>query len=232
MAIFQNATVDPEKIIGMKPEELKARLDSAVTKDDLKAVGDQVSQFSSGLEAIRASLEALRTPAPVVEPDPTDPTTAVLTDPKGFVKNETKGLQDAQINTQVQLQEMRARQNPKLKGAFEKYGDELMAAAAKMPAATRSQDGFWEWHCRTFVGDKVLSGKLDRDSYPSLIGSSTISPNSDGKETDPNAGFDPQVAQWLRDRHPDVPLVRYSKIDQIMRKNGDPISIANYKANA
>jgi hypothetical protein len=229
MALFQNGPVDAEKIIGMKPEELKAKLDSAVTKDDLKAVGEQVAQFNSGLAELKASLAALTTPkeTPLIEDDPTDPTTKVLTDPEKFVRDQTKGLQDGQIQTRAELQEMRARQNPRLRAVFDKYGDEMVASAAKMPLATRAQDGFWEWHARTFVGDKMISGKIDRESYPSLIGSSTISPSSDGKETDPNAGFDPQVAEWLKGRN--VPLTKAARIQQIMGRDGDPITIQNYK---
>jgi hypothetical protein len=229
MAVFGNNTVDPEKIIGMKPEELKSKLDSAVTKDDLKAVTEQVTQFNTGLTELRESLKALTTPRdpdPVVE-DPTDPTTAVLTDPKGFIRNETRGLQEQQIQTQAQLQEMRARQNPKLAGVFSKYGDEMVAMAEKMPLAQRAQPGFWEWHARTFVGDKMITGKIDQGSYPSLIGSSTVSPNTDGSTADPNKGFDPQVAEWFKNRH--VPLDKASKIQQIMGRDGDPISLANYK---
>src|SRR5215471_9610804 len=229
MALF-NGQVDPEKLIGMKPEDLKAKLDSAVTKDDLKAVSDQVTAFTGSLDEIKQSLKALTTPPPkeeVIE-DPTDPTTAVLTDPKGFVRNETKGLQDAQIETRAQLQEMRARQNPRLAGVFRQYGDELVATAAKIPLATRAQDGFWEWHARTFVGDKVVSGKIDSGTYPSLIGSSTIGVEQNGDTRDPNHGFDPEVAKWLKDRN--IPLDKAGRIDTIMRKNGDPITMANYKA--
>lgn len=229
MAIFQNPALDPEKIIGMKPEELKAKLDSAVTKDDLKAVGDQVTAFNTGLAELKESLKALTAPKadPIVE-DPTDPTTAVLLDPKKFIKDETKGLQDQQIQTQAQLQEMRARQNPKLAGVFAKYGDQMVAMAEKMPLAQRAQPGFWEWHARTFVGDQVISGKLDRDAYPSLIGSSTVGVHSDGDKGDPNMGFDAPVAEWLKGRN--IPLAKAAKIQQIMGKNGDPIDISNYKA--
>ena len=113
MANIFGQTVDAEKIIGMKPEELKAKLDSAVTKDDLKLVGDQVASFTSGLNELKESLKALTTPPPVdVVEDPTDPTTQVLLDPKKFVNDQTKGLQEQQLQTQAQLQEMRARQNP------------------------------------------------------------------------------------------------------------------------
>src|SRR5208282_3197326 len=227
MANIFGQTVDAEKIIGMKPEELKAKLDSAVTKDDLKLVGDQVASFTSGLNELKESLKALTTPPPVdVVEDPTDPTTQVLLDPKKFVNDQTKGLQEQQLQTQAQLQEMRARQNPALAGVFQKYGTEMVALAEKMSVAQRAQPGFWEWHARTFVGDKVVTGKLDRESYPSLIGSSTVSPNLDGKIDDPNKGFEAPVADWLRDRH--VPLEKAARIHEIMGKNGDPITLANY----
>jgi hypothetical protein len=228
MAIFQNATVDPEKIIGMKPEELKAKLDSAVTKEDMKAVSDQVGLFNSGLAELKASLAKLTEPKPEVVVDDTDPTTKLLLDPKGMIRDETKGLADAQIQTQAQLQEMRARQNPKLSGVFAKYGDEMVAMAEKMPLSQRAQPGFWEWHARTFIGDKVVTGKLDRESYPSLIGSSTIGVREDGDKGDPNMGFDAPVADWLKGRN--VPLAKAARIQEIMGKNGDPISISNYKA--
>lgn len=229
MPLFSNNTpVDAEKIIGMKPEELKAKLDSAVTKDDLKAVGDQVTAFNSGLAEIKASLAKLSAPpAEVVLEDQTDPTTQVLLDPKKFVSDQTRGLADAQIQTQAQLQEMRARQNPALSGVFQKYGTELVAMAEKMPLSQRAQPGFWEWHARTFVGDKMITGKVDRDAYPSLIGSSTVGIRSDGEQGDPNMGFDAPVADWLKGRG--IPIAKAARIQEIMGKNGDTLSVANYK---
>src|SRR5262249_9613022 len=158
----------------------------------LKAVGDQVAAFSSGLAELKESLKALTTPPPpdpVADPTADEITTSLLLDPKKFVSEETKGLQAAQIQTQAQLQEMRARQNPKFSGVFSKYGDELVAAAEKMPLAQRAQPGFWDWHTRTFIGDKMITGKIDQGSYPSLIGSSTIGVGEGGKESDPNKGF-------------------------------------------
>lgn len=223
-----NSKVDPKELIGMDPEELKSKLDSSATKEDINGIRDQVTQFNSGLSELKAQLATLTTPkpAPVVE-DPTDPTTGLLLDPKGFIGKETQGIKDAQIQTQAQLQEMRARQNPALDNAFKKYGTELVALAEKYPIQQRAQPGFWEWHTRTFLGDKMLTGKIDRDSYPSLIGSSTIGPGSEGKDTDPNMGFGSEVANWLRDRN--VPLTKAARISQIMEKNGDPISLSNYK---
>jgi hypothetical protein len=228
MAVFGNQ-VDPEKIIGMKPEELKAKLDSAVTKEDLTKATEQFGQITAGLAELKQQLSALTTPKaePIVE-DPTDPTTKLLLDPKGMIRDETKGLHDAQIQTQAQLQEMRARQNPALAGVFAKYGNEMVAMAEKMPLSQRAQPGFWEWHARTFVGDKVITGKIEKDSYPSLIGSSTIGVREDGDKGDPNMGFDAPVAEWLKGRN--IPLAKAARIQEIMGKNGDPIQIANYKA--
>jgi hypothetical protein len=226
MALFPG-NVDPEKIIGMKPEDLKAKLDASATKDDIKAIGEQVTAFNSGLSELKASLAALTTPKPepIVE-DPTDPTTKLLLDPKGMIRDETKGLMDQQQQTAAQLQEMRARQNPKLRGAFEKYGDDMVKMAERYPLSQRAQPGFWEWHAMTYVGNQVLTGKVDRESYPSLIGSSSISPNSDGTTKDPNEGFDPQVADWLRGRN--VPLARAARL-QMLKDNGEQLTLANYK---
>ncbi len=229
MAVFGNSTVDPEKIIGMKPEELKARLDSAVTKEDFKRVEDQGVAFATGLSEIKAALASLTAPKPepIIE-DTTDPTTQLLLDPKGTIRKETQGLRDDQVKTQAQLEEMRARQNPALAGVFAKYGAEMVAMAEKMPLAQRANPGFWEWHARTFVGDKMITGKIEKDSYPSLIGSSTIGVRSDGDQGDPNMGFDAPVAEWLKNRN--VPLAKAARIQQIMGKDGDPISVANYRA--
>lgn len=226
-----NSKVDPKELIGMDPEELKAKLDSSATKADLDQISQQVTKFNSGLDELKASLAQLTAPkpAPVVE-DPTDPTTGLLLDPKGFIKNETKGIQENQYQTQAQVQELMARKNPKLANAFNQYGTELVASAEKMYSAEqRSKAGFWEWHTRTFLGDKVIEGKINRDSYPSLIGSSTIGPGSERGEQDPNHGFDPQVAEWLKNRN--VPLPKAARIKEIMEKNGDTISLSNYKVN-
>lgn len=227
--MFEKAPT-PEQILGMKPEELKQRLDSSATKDDITGIKDQVAEFSAGLNSLKESLAKLTAPKPPVpEPDLTsdEKTARLLLDPSAAIRDETKDLREQQILTRAELAEMRARQNPKLAGAFRQYGDELVAAAQRMPLESRAQNGFWEWHVRTFVGDKAINGKIGADSFPSLIGSSTIGVNSEGKETDPNEGFTPDVADWLKGRN--VPLQKARRISQIMEKNGDPLSLQNYK---
>ena len=224
-----NSKVDPKDMIGMEPEELKQRLDSSASKSDLDGIKQQ---FSSGLEELKASLASLSAsipkPVPVVE-DPNDATTKLLLDPKGTIREETKTLRDAQIQTQAQLEEIKARQNPTLVKAFNQFGKEISEMANKVPLEQRAQPGFWEWMTSTIVGKKMLNGQIDRDSYPSLIGSSTVGSDPSAPEKDPNFGFDPEVASWLKNRN--IPLAKAARIDQIMRKNGDPISMANYKAD-
>lgn len=225
--------VDPEKVLGMSQEDFKKKLDSAVTKDDLTALKTEMAEASKGsLDEIKAALAALKPPPvdPATEIDPTDPTVAVLNDPTGFVRKQMQPLADGQVQTQAQLQEMRARQNPRFAKIFNEFGDELVGMAAKMPVGSRAQDNFWEWHIRTFLGDKFVKGELKQTSYPSLIGSSTVAPGS-SDPNDPAAGMDPQVAAWLKDRG--VPLDKAARITKLMGQDGEPITLENYKrANA
>lgn len=224
--MFEKDKIEPEKIIGMKPEELKARLDSSVTKDDLTAATKDIGEMKSGLEAIKEALAKLTAPkeTPVIEPG--DPTTEVLTDPAGFINKHTKPIVDANTETRAQVQEMRARQNPKFSNIFVQFGDELVANASKFPASNRAQDGFWEWNIRTFLGDKYIKGDLQNADYPSLIGTSTVAPNPDGSSNDPNKGFKPEMAQWLKDRN--VPLDKAAKIQSLM-SNGEQLTLTAVK---
>ena len=228
MAVFGQQKVEPKDILGMEQDEFKKKLDSAATKDDLTTLSQSVEGFKTGLDELKAALKALKPsePAPIIE-DPTDPTTRLLLDPQKEIREVTRPLAEDQMRTRAELQEMRARQNPKLAGAFSKYGDEIMQMAEKMPLSQRAQPGFWEWHVRTFIGDKALSGKIDRDSYPSLIGSSTVGASLEGRENDPNQGFEPVVADWLKGRN--IPLPQARKIQNIMGRDGDPITLQNYK---
>ena len=218
--------IEPEKIIGMKPEELKARLDSSVTKDDLTAATKDIGEMKTGLEAIKEALAKLTAPKDPPVADPGDPTTEVLTDPAGFINKHTKPIVDANMETRAQVMEMRARQNPKFSNIFVQYGDELITHASKFPAESRAKDGFWEFTVRTFLGDKYIKGDLQNSDYPSLIGTSTTALNTDGSSNDPNKGFKPEMAQWLKDRN--VPLDKAAKIQTLMN-NGEQLTLTAVK---
>lgn len=230
MAMFGNRDIDPEQLIGMKPEELKAKLEGSVSKTDLTAALEEQSKgFASGLAEMKAMIAGLTTRPPddAPPPDPTDPTTKVLLNPEQFVNDQTKGIREQQMRTNAALEEMRARQDPTLSGAFSKFGKELSDMANQFPVEQRAQASFWPGFVRTFVGNKVLSGKIDRDSYPSLIGSSSVGTDLPGEQGDPNRGFDPVVADWLKGRS--IPLLKAERIRNIMQRDGEPISLANYK---
>jgi hypothetical protein len=220
--------VDPEKILGMKPEDLKSRLDASASKDDLKAITEAQTALGGSLNEIKEALKALTTkpPDPVIEEDPTDPTTAVLTDPRGFIRKETQDIQNANLDTRAQLEEMRARQNPRLAGAFQKYGDELIATAAKMNLAQRANPAFWEWHVRTILGDKVIKGEFKGD-YPSMVGASSFSPG-EPDASDPNKGLDPDMAAYYKKRG--IPLDQAAKIMKMMN-DGEPVTHAALKGS-
>lgn len=220
-----------EELLGMTKEELKAKLDSAVSKEDLEALKGEIgTQFSSAVDSLKAELAKLSTrpPEPVADPDPEDPTTAVLTDPDRYIDKRTQPLVNAQLQSQAQIQEMRARQDPKYSRIFAKYGPELVTLADKMDIRGRGTPGFWEWHIKTFLGDKYVKGDLQGESYPSLIGTSSIGPEAGGDGEDPNKGLDPKIAEWLKQRG--VPLDKAAKINQMMNRDGDTITLEKYKA--
>jgi hypothetical protein len=191
-----------EEILGMKPEDLKTKLDSAASKDDVENTKKAVDEVKGTLEAIKTSLAALTSPRePVIEKNDDDPDPAVrmLADPKKFVSDETKDLKNASLETKAQLNEMRARQNPTLAPAFREYGKEIMGMAEKISLEQRAHPGFWEWHIRTVIGDKMIKGEL-RQGYPSLLGTGG-GPRGEGTDTDdPNFGFDPEMAQFFKNR--------------------------------
>ena len=228
MAWNNQKQLTAEEILGMKPEDLKNRLDTAASKEDLKAITDSQAALQGTLSQLQASLNKLTTPPEVPDPttvaDQNDPTTQLLVDPNGYINRQTAGTQQVALETKAGLNEMRARQNNP--GIFQKYSDQIMTSANRFPLAQRAQEGFWDFHLRTYLGDKLMKGELEQGSYPSLMGGSSFAPNSTSEADDPNRGFDPQVAAYLKERG--IPLEKAAAITQIMVKNGDPIDIQRY----
>lgn len=229
---WNRGQMSAEEILGMKPEDLKAKLDSAVTKEDLTATQTKIEEQAGALAKIQEMLAKLTTPTP--EPDPVvvadseDPTTQMLTDPQGFISRSTKGIAETASQARADILEMRARNA--YARAFAKYGKELMEGAKSFSLAQRAQDGFWDFHIRTFMGDKYIKGETGSGSYPSLLGSSTISSTHMEDPDDPNKGFNPEVASFLKERG--VPLEKAAKIKLLMADQGEPISLASYKEKA
>jgi hypothetical protein len=227
MAIFNKA----EDLLGMSTAEFQEKLGKTVSKEDLEALkGELGQQFTSAVDSLKAELAKINTrpPEPVVEPDPEDPTTAVLTDPGAFIDKRTQPIVNAQLQSQAQIQEMRARQDPRFARIFAKYGPELVKLAETMDLRGRGNTNFWEWHIKTFLGDKFVKGDLQGEQYPSLIGTSSVGPEAGGELEDVNGGMNPKVASWLKERG--VDMKKASKINELMNRDGEPISLANYKA--
>lgn len=207
----------------MKAEDLKTKLDkidSSATKEDVDALK---KEFSTGLEGIKASLAALTTPRepePVIEPG--DPAVDMLSDPKKFVKNETDDIRKSQLENTARLEEMRARQNPKFAPIFRQYGAEIDALVAKVPLSTRAMPNYWESSLRMFIGDKMMKGEV-REGFPSLLGSSSLGPDADGNENDPNFGFEPEMARFFKERGRDLSKMR--KLSDLMVRDGETLTI-------
>lgn len=224
-----NKQLTAEEILGMKPEDLKAKLDSAASKDDVTAAKTAVEEVKGTLEAIKASLAALTTPKePVLENnnDDSDPAVKMLSDPKKFVADETKAIKDSQLRTDVSLNEMRARQNPSLAPAFREYGKEIMAMAEKISLEQRAHPGFWEWHIRTVIGDKMIKGEL-KQGYPSLLGTGSGPRGEGGDADDPNFGFDPDMAQFFKNRGKNLKDMAFLR--DRMTKDGDTLTESAWK---
>ena len=213
----------------METTEFQAKLDGAASKEDVTKLNSAVEETKGMLTAMQESLAKLTSPPPPppdpnIQLDANDPTTQLLTDPSGFVNRQTAGLQTTALQTQADLNEMRARQ--KYAGVFAKYGDELMQKAQSFNLQARAQSGFWDFHVQTVIGQKTLSGGIEPETYPSLIGTGSGHVNASGEQRDPNMGIDPSVASWLKDHN--VPIDSAAKIIQ-MQKDGSEISLANYK---
>jgi hypothetical protein len=135
-------------------------------------------------------------------------------------------MRNASLKTQAQIQEMRARQDPRFATVFSKWGKELAEAATKFPVNSQAQDNFWDFHIRAFLGDKIVKGEIREGNFPSLMGTSSVSPRADGSTTDPDHGMNPEVAAFLRTRG--VPTEKAARINQLMHVDGEPITHANY----
>lgn len=226
---WRQPEIDPEKIIGMKPDELKIKLESAVTKDDLKNAVAPIEEFKGQLAAITDSLKKLTTPKePEVTPDPDadNPVVKMLTDPAAFVASVTKPEREAGLRTQAQLGEMRARST--YSGVFNQYNDDLLKNAAKFSLEQQAQPGFWDWQIRLLLGDKAINGKIEPNKFPSLLTSSNVGPRGDSAE--PGSTLSPEMAAWLKGRG--VPLEKAEKIRNLMIRDGEPITHANYFGSA
>lgn len=217
-----------EEILGMKPEDLKSKLDSAASKDDVKtAVEAANAETKSQLQQIQDSLKALTTPkTPEIPVTEDDASVRVLTDPTKFVNDATKDLRAGNERVQAQVQEMRARQDPLLSGAFAKFGKELTEEAKKFPLSSQGMDNFWSHVVKNFLGDKMVKGEIREGNFPSLMGASSVGVRSDGSSSDPNLGFTSDVADFYRQRN--IPLEKAAKIQKLMAVNGEPITHANY----
>jgi hypothetical protein len=230
MAWPNRGSLSAKEILGMEPDELKAKLESAVTKDDLSKTTSTLEQQGNALSEIRAMLDKLTAPPPP-EPDPNleadanDPTTQILSDPTGFVGRQTAGIAATAAQARADVLEMRARQT--YSGAFAKYGEAIMEAANRFPVAARAQDGFWNSHIRMILGDKFVKGEIEPGSYPSLVGSSSFAPNTGASDADPNQGFSPDQVAFFKERG--VPLERAAKIKKLVIDNGEHINLRDYK---
>ena len=219
----------PEDILGMSQEEFKKRLESTVTKEDFAKQAEENQKTASSLDEIKAAIAALK-PTPVAEPevDPSGEVADLLNDPKTFIKNSTKDLQASQLQTQADLQEMRARQDPNLAPYFAKHGEELVQKASGMSLAQRAHPNFWSFHVRTVMGDKLIKGEVKGGAYPSLIGTSSFGPSST-ESTNPADGMAPDMVEYFKKRN--IPLESAAKIMKL-QADGEPISIATVKGVA
>lgn len=225
-----------EELIGMKPEDLKAKLDGAATKDDLTKLTTDVS---SSLTELKKTLEAIKTQPANGDGggdggdygsgdgnDPPDSTIQIIADPDKFVDKKMKPLQDTVLSNQAMVLEMRARQNPTMQGAFQQYGNELVEAANKLPLQMRAQSNFWEYHIRTILGDKLMKGEIREGKFPSLIGSSSVVPNVTGTAKDENRGFSKEQVEWFGERK--IPLESARAILN-MYDDWEPITQVGYQ---
>lgn len=224
MAWNNGKQMTAEEILGMKPEDMKARLDSAVTKEDLAAATAKIEEQASTLSELKQMLSNL-TSKPIPEPktEEIDPTVDIITDPTGFVTRHTQGLTNQAAKIGADVQEMRARQ--KYGAAFSKYGDDLMKSASAFSAEQRAGDNFWDWHLRTFLGDKYIKGETGSESYPSLIGSSSFAPNSSDPDSASKLSADEQ--KFFKEHN--VKADDASWIKKHMVENGEPISLEAWK---
>ena len=70
MAWPNRGTLTAKEILGMEPDELKSKLDSAVTKDDLTKATSTIEQQGNALSEIRALLDKLTSCASVAALEP------------------------------------------------------------------------------------------------------------------------------------------------------------------
>lgn len=204
------------------------KMENTASKEDVKtAVEAANAETKSQLQQIQDSLKALTTPktpeTPVTEDDAS---VRVLTDPTKFVNDATKDLRAGNERVQAQVQEMRARQDPLLSGAFAKFGKELTEEAKKFPLSSQGMDNFWSHVVKNFLGDKMVKGEIREGNFPSLMGASSVGVRSDGSSSDPNLGFTSDVADFYRQRN--IPLEKAAKIQKLMAVDGEPITHANY----
>jgi len=220
-----------EQILGMSTDDFKKKMEGAASKDDVTSLQTKLDETGSALSAIQASLAKLTTPPPVPDPvatgDQDDPTTALLTDPAGFVRRAGANTEAVALQARADVLEMRARNENA--GIFGKYGKEIAEAAKTYNLQSRCQEGFWNFLINSFLGGKMRSGDIDAGSYPSLLGSSTVA--GDGtmaRDTvDPNHGFTADQAAFFKEQG--VPLAEAAQIQKLMAVDQEPIDMQRWK---
>lgn len=219
--------VSAEDILGMSKDDLKTKLESAATKDDITAAVNAANEENkTALQAIQEKLNALTAPPPAPASAEIDPTTAILTDPNDYIRAQTQGINQTALQAGADVQEMRARQT--YGGVFAKYGEELLKTAQNFSLDQRAKPGFWDFHIRSFMGDKYVRGETE-GSYPSTLGASSYTSGVNTPE-DPNKGLDPNVAEFLKNRG--IPLDKAAQLKRHMIDNGEPVSIDTYRKTA
>jgi hypothetical protein len=217
-------------------EKINRRLEGTVSKADLDAGLTEglkpLAELQGSIAAITETLKALTTPKepPKVDPaaDPEDDAVKMLTNPKQFLADGTKDIRDANLETKAELYENRARQDSKFAGVFKKFGPELVEAAKKYPVVARANGNFWQFLIGQFIGDKMIQGKLDADTYPSLIGSSSVGADDDDEgNRDGNFGFSSDMAQFFKSRGKDLGVM--AKLRDRTLRDGDTIDLASWK---
>jgi hypothetical protein len=201
--------------------ELETKLSSSVPKEEfesLKAKNEELSNTLAGLQTQLTKLNRFTEPEPATD----DPTTDMITDPRGFISRETANDRGMMYQTRADLQEMRARQ--KHAAVFKAYEKDLMAMTVGFSVQDRSNPNFWDIHVERVLGNKMLKGEIKVGSYPSLMGAGA---GSSSENTESNLGLEAFEVEYAHKRG--IPLEKAAKMKSII-KSGEKISLENARA--
>jgi hypothetical protein len=188
--------VDPVEVIGMSADELKGKLDSAASKDDLKAVTDGQTALQNTLTSLQQSIESLKSKPK--DDSGSEGDLDFLADPDKVLNSRLKPLTDQTYANTIMLQHDAARKaHPR---DFDRWGTEIVKKMGELSADQQSDPRVWKAMVLMVRGEHA--DQIERDGATGQFG--FLEPVSAGLRPDPknNENLSPAEREMVKTLSP------------------------------